>query len=294
MARVWSAGGDLLAIDRDHEYRNSVAAAPAGVGAPVVDYRPSDRLLVLGFIDGRTLRNDDVADAAQHPPDRRGLPSAARRPPGSPATSTCSRSSAGTPAWPGQPGCGSRPGTPELVPRVRGRPGRPWRCGPQAPCPCNNDLLAANFIDDGDRIWLIDYEYSGNNDPCFELGNIAAECGLSRDALADLVTAYYGRAAAQQDRPGAAPRPGRQVRMDALGGASSTPPARSTSTSGRWAMERFEAAARGFADAGVRRAAGRPRDEAGPSADGRDGGCRAGRRSSSSAAASSAPASPIT
>ena len=42
--------------------------------------------------------------------------------------------------------------------------------------PCNNDLLAANFIDDGDRIWLIDYEYSGNNDPCFELGNIAGEC----------------------------------------------------------------------------------------------------------------------
>jgi Predicted choline kinase involved in LPS biosynthesis len=38
--------------------------------------------------------------------------------------------------------------------------------------PCNNDLLAANFIDDGERIWLIDYEYSGNNDPCFELGNI--------------------------------------------------------------------------------------------------------------------------
>ena len=38
--------------------------------------------------------------------------------------------------------------------------------------PCNNDLLAANFIDDGDRLWVIDYEYGGNNDPCFELGNI--------------------------------------------------------------------------------------------------------------------------
>jgi thiamine kinase-like enzyme len=59
--------------------------------------------------------------------------------------------------------------------------------------PCNNDLLAGNFIDDGDRIWLIDYEYSGNNDPCFELGNIASECGLSPDALAELVTAYYRR-----------------------------------------------------------------------------------------------------
>ena len=46
--------------------------------------------------------------------------------------------------------------------------------------PCNNDLLAANFIDDGERIWLIDYEYSGNNDACFELGNIAGECSPRR------------------------------------------------------------------------------------------------------------------
>jgi thiamine kinase-like enzyme len=59
--------------------------------------------------------------------------------------------------------------------------------------PCNNDLLAANFIDDGRRIWLIDYEYAGNNDACFELGNIWGECHLSSDALAALVTAYYGR-----------------------------------------------------------------------------------------------------
>jgi thiamine kinase-like enzyme len=59
--------------------------------------------------------------------------------------------------------------------------------------PCNNDLLAANFIDDGQRIWLIDYEYSGNNDPCFELGNIWAECQLPDAALANLITEYYGR-----------------------------------------------------------------------------------------------------
>ena len=41
--------------------------------------------------------------------------------------------------------------------------------------PCNNDLLAANVIDAGDRVWLIDYEYSGNNDPFFELGNLWSE-----------------------------------------------------------------------------------------------------------------------
>jgi len=59
--------------------------------------------------------------------------------------------------------------------------------------PCNNDLLAGNFIDAGDKIWLIDYEYSGNNDPCFELGNIWSECGLSLDQLDELVSCYYGR-----------------------------------------------------------------------------------------------------
>jgi thiamine kinase-like enzyme len=61
-----------------------------------------------------------------------------------------------------------------------------------APVPCNNDLLAANFIDDGRSIWIIDYEYSGNNDPYFELGNIWSECHLSLGQLEELVTAYDG------------------------------------------------------------------------------------------------------
>ena len=63
---------------------------------------------------------------------------------------------------------------------------------PQPSVPCNNDLLAGNFIDDGTKIWLIDYEYSGNNDACFELGNIWSEADLSLDQLAELMTAYDG------------------------------------------------------------------------------------------------------
>ena len=51
---------------------------------------------------------------------------------------------------------------------------------------------SANFIDDGEKIWLIDYEYSGNNDACFELGNIYSESSLSEDELIELVQAYYG------------------------------------------------------------------------------------------------------
>jgi thiamine kinase-like enzyme len=63
----------------------------------------------------------------------------------------------------------------------------------EATVPCNNDLLAGNFLDDGTKIWLIDYEYGGNNDPCFELGNIWSECHLSLTQLAELVEVYYGR-----------------------------------------------------------------------------------------------------
>ncbi len=67
--------------------------------------------------------------------------------------------------------------------------------------PCNNDLLAANFIDDGDRIWIIDFEYAGNNDPCFELGNIWSESTLDAPLLDHLVTAYYGARAARAGWP---------------------------------------------------------------------------------------------
>jgi thiamine kinase-like enzyme len=41
-------------------------------------------------------------------------------------------------------------------------------------------------------LWLIDYEYSGNNDACFELGNTATECDLDDDQVDELVTAYFG------------------------------------------------------------------------------------------------------
>lgn len=59
--------------------------------------------------------------------------------------------------------------------------------------PCHNDLLAANVMDDGERLWLIDFEYSGNNDPCFELGNLWSEATLPLERLEELVTAYLGR-----------------------------------------------------------------------------------------------------
>jgi thiamine kinase-like enzyme len=58
--------------------------------------------------------------------------------------------------------------------------------------PCNNDLLAENYIDDGKAMRIIDYEYSGNNDPCFELGNTCQELGYDEARIVEVCTAYFG------------------------------------------------------------------------------------------------------
>jgi thiamine kinase-like enzyme len=58
--------------------------------------------------------------------------------------------------------------------------------------PCHNDLLAENFIDDGKTIWIVDYQLSGNHDPLFELGDIAAESDYNPDQVARLVESYFG------------------------------------------------------------------------------------------------------
>ena len=118
--------------------------------------------------------------------------------------------------------------------------------------PCNNDLLAGNFIDDGDRMWLIDYEYSGNNDACFELGNTATECDFDADQVEALVAAYFGGARRRARLA--------RVRLQSLvlastagrcGASSRRPPAASTSTStrGAWSASRRRTAtfaSRGF------------------------------------------------
>jgi thiamine kinase-like enzyme len=251
VARTWAgAGGDLLAINRDDEYANSVIAARAGVGAPVIDYRPADCLLVIGYIDGRTYANADVADPANTP----RIAAACRRLHAAPRFGNDFDMfeiqpryrevvrSRGLPLPAGYDGLAPQFGAARAALAARA----------EGTVPCNNDLLAGNFIDDGEQVWLIDYEYSGNNDPCFELGNIAAESGLSRDGLAGLVTAYYGR-----------PRRSRIARAELFGlvarygwtlwGAiqSATSPLDFDFWS--WSMEKYEAASAGLTGPGFAR-----------------------------------------
>jgi thiamine kinase-like enzyme len=190
VVRVAQAGNELLAINRAAEHRNSVAAAEAGVGAPVLEYLPDAGVLVVGYIDGRTFTDDDLRGGGQlarvaaacrllhggarfvndfnmFDIQRRYLDIVRSRGFRLPARYL------------------------EFLPQVA-RIEKAFAVHPVPTVPCNNDLLAGNFIDDGRKLWLIDYEYSGNNDPCFELGNIWSEADLGLEQLDELMDAYDG------------------------------------------------------------------------------------------------------
>ncbi|HEX8049739.1 phosphotransferase [Rhizobium sp.] len=55
----------------------------------------------------------------------------------------------------------------------------------------HNDLLAANFLDDGKRLWLIDWDYAGFNSPLFDLGGLASNNDFSEDQEAAMLKAYF-------------------------------------------------------------------------------------------------------
>ncbi|MBN33440.1 MAG: choline kinase [Rhodospirillaceae bacterium] len=64
---------------------------------------------------------------------------------------------------------------------------------------CHNDLLAANFIDDGSRLWLVDWEYAGYDTPFFDLANLASNNQMDAGQQTALMEAYWGRAATTEN-----------------------------------------------------------------------------------------------
>ena len=187
----WARGdAALLGIDREAEHDNTVAAHQAGVGAEVLEYRPELAITVISFLAGTSLTDDDFDD-----------PDVLRR-----AADAVRRLHAG-PRFTGDFDMFARQAGYLEVVREHGitLPGgyadhaaawddvrRALAAAPRPTVPCNNDLLAANYIDDGERVWLIDYEYSGNNDACFELGNTTTECNFSQDQIDAWCEAYFG------------------------------------------------------------------------------------------------------
>ena len=204
VARLSNDHGDLLAIDREAEYRNSVAAAESGMAPAVVDYLPGRGVLVVAWVDGRTYEPADVREPANLP----RLADACRTLHSGPRFAndfdmfTIQR---GYLALVQERGFRLPDRFVEFQPQIH-RMEAALAVHPNPSLPCNNDLLAANIIDAGDRLWLIDWEYAGNGDPAFELGNVWSESNLSLDQLEELVTRYHG-----------VPRPDQVARARLLG-----------------------------------------------------------------------------
>lgn len=191
VVRMSTDSDSALAIDRYAEFRNATTAAGQGVGPRVLGCDPDAGISVVEWVHGRTLTGRDLDDSAM-----------LRR-----VGETCRRLHAG-PRFGNDfdmtavqrrylamvRSCGYRlPATypdfltvaDEVVAALNVR--RPPRR------PCHNDLLPANMLDDGHQVWFIDYEYSGNNDPSFELGNLWSEADLPPARLDELVSCYLGR-----------------------------------------------------------------------------------------------------
>ena len=190
VVRVSAPETGLLGVDRHAEHVNTLAAAAAGVGAPVVDYLEGRGVMVVAFLPGATWTD---ADVAANLPRLGGRPAAPARRPGLPRPVRHVRPA---PPVPRHRARARVPDAGRLRSRSSRSPTGSSRCSPGAPeplVPCHNDLLAANVLDDGGDLRIVDYEYSGMNEPSFELGNAAAEAASDADALAELSAAYHGR-----------------------------------------------------------------------------------------------------
>jgi thiamine kinase-like enzyme len=186
------AGNDthLLGISREVEHAATVAAAGIGVGPEVIAFIRPEGYLVTRFIVG-----SPVSDEAVHQPETlRRVADSLRRIHDGPAIPglfvpfrivEAYRALAlarGVPI----------PDEYEQASAVGRRIEGAFLAHPIELRPCHNDLLNANFIDDGARIRIIDWEYAGMGDPFFDLGNFSINHELEPEADVELLRAYDG------------------------------------------------------------------------------------------------------
>ena len=190
--RIPGAATELLAVDRANERHNTRAAAAAEVGPPVLHELPEWDVFVLAWVHARTMSIETLAEP--------GIPTrvaeALRRLHAGPRfrddfdmfrlseyyLRVVDERSITIPA-----GYRTRM---DRLPRIEAA----LAVHPLPTVPCHNDLLAENYLDDGERLWIVDYEYSGNNDPTFELGNTCQEQGWDEARIRELCAAYFGEA----------------------------------------------------------------------------------------------------
>jgi thiamine kinase-like enzyme len=185
--RVGGKDTNLLGIDRATEHEASLRAAEVGVGPEVVEFVEPEGWLVTRFIVGRGVPPEEV----RTPEGIRRVAAALRKIHGAPRIPGWFDAHAVVEAYRDEAvrhGV-SIPAEFEAAHRVSEQI-RSAR-GPQPQVPCHNDLLNANFIDDGD-IRIVDWEYAGMGDRFFDLANLSVnhEFGKEEDGL--LLAAYFG------------------------------------------------------------------------------------------------------
>ncbi len=179
-------------ILRFNEVSASLAAHAAGLSPAVLHHEPG--VLVLDFIHGRTLaaadlHQPDTLDAALGLVARahRDMPRFLRGPTLAFWVFHVLRDYAATLRE------GDSPHAPRLPALLDEAASLESAIGPVDLVFGHNDLLPANFIDDGTRLWLLDWDYAGWGSPLFDLGGLAANAGLSPTQEAHILTAYYDR-----------------------------------------------------------------------------------------------------
>lgn len=192
---VVRVGGDKIVhgVLRSSEQAASRAAHAAGV-SPEVLYAEAD-VLVLAFIEGATLTPADVRDPKNL--DRlvdvirrchHGIPKHLRGPGPMFWVFHVVRDYAHTLDE------GNSVHRPLLAGLLQRADALEQAVGPIDVVFGHNDLLAANFIDDGKRLWMFDWEYSGFNSPLFDLGGLASNSEFSDGHTRELLARYFGRA----------------------------------------------------------------------------------------------------
>ncbi len=188
------AGNDthLLGISREVEHAATVAAAGVGVGPEVSAFIRPEGYLVTRFITG-----SPVSDAAVHQPETiRRVSDSLRRihdGPPIPGLFVPFRIVEAYRALAAARGV-LIPREYDLAQAVARRIELALLTNPIELRPCHNDLLNANFIDDGVRIRIVDWEYAGMGDPFFDLGNFSINHELQPDEDRALLEAYEGGA----------------------------------------------------------------------------------------------------
>ena len=174
--------GDLIA--------NTVAAGESGVGARVLEALPDVPAIVLEFIDGVTLDTPDLARPEYIPRIGRAIRDLHTRAPAMGNSIVIWKFLDDYLALLDRHSLDSPDGLLDRLPTLR-RIQAALDARRLPPVPSNNDLLAKNVMDDG-RVRLIDYDFSGMNDPMFDVGDVAMEGDYDPDQVARLCEAYFG------------------------------------------------------------------------------------------------------